>query len=245
MDPYDAGLAFSGGAVAATLLGGGAPTQEMEQIYYLGVLDPQEQLPPTVYRLTVHGQASFLSRMDFASGWVPAQFIDGLNSHVGFKPGTNEVTITQGDTKASESIQPGRHLVLFGPEGFREAPKDHRLVLVMGADPSKFFQAIDESLGVLAQSQCEQLSSEAAQDILATLLELKKERDGLSELKVDLAKDAAKASPQATETSETPEPEAASSAATTPAPEDGGAPLSYKKESSTSETVWKSQEVGK
>jgi hypothetical protein len=39
---------------------------------------------------------------------------------------------------------------MFGPEGFREAPRDHRLVVVMGSDPSVFFSAVDEALGSVA-----------------------------------------------------------------------------------------------
>ncbi|HYE33628.1 MAG TPA: hypothetical protein VEH27_19570, partial [Methylomirabilota bacterium] len=50
-------------------------------------------------------------------------------------------------------LNPGRRLVLFGPEGFREAPRDHRLVIVMGADPSGYFEAIDSALGDMAQVQ--------------------------------------------------------------------------------------------
>ena len=42
--------------------------------------------------------------------------------------------------------------MMFGPEGFREAPANHRLVVVMGADPSAFFEAVDQTLGVIAQA---------------------------------------------------------------------------------------------
>ena len=45
-----------------TLAGARTPSQDLEQIYYLGVFDPEEQLPPTFYRLTVRGQASAMSR---------------------------------------------------------------------------------------------------------------------------------------------------------------------------------------
>src|ERR1700722_5095094 len=58
------------GGVTAIL--GNAPADEIEETYYLGVFDPQEQLPPAVYRVTVHGQASSMSYVRFASGWVPA-----------------------------------------------------------------------------------------------------------------------------------------------------------------------------
>src|SRR5437879_5604100 len=61
------------GAVGATVLGAQSPNNEIEVIYYLGVFDPQDQLPPTVYRVRVHGQASFISLTKFASGWVRAE----------------------------------------------------------------------------------------------------------------------------------------------------------------------------
>ena len=56
----------------ATSFGGRAPTNEVQQIYYLGVFDPREQVPPTIYRVRVLGQAAAISRTRFASGWVPA-----------------------------------------------------------------------------------------------------------------------------------------------------------------------------
>ena len=72
------------GIIGATFVGGQAPTHEIEQIYYLGAFDPQGQLPPQVYRVRVHGQASFIGFMRFASGWVHASLIDSLGSSVGF-----------------------------------------------------------------------------------------------------------------------------------------------------------------
>ncbi|HYE32224.1 MAG TPA: hypothetical protein VEH27_12400, partial [Methylomirabilota bacterium] len=72
------GLAVAG----ATLSGSQMITDELEQIYYLGVFDPLEQLPPTIYRVTVRGQSSALNRSKFASGWVPAPFIDSLSARV-------------------------------------------------------------------------------------------------------------------------------------------------------------------
>ena len=40
---------FIVGAGAVTALGGEAANQELEQVYYLGVFDPQEQVPEAVY----------------------------------------------------------------------------------------------------------------------------------------------------------------------------------------------------
>src|SRR5947208_52474 len=70
------------GVAGATVAGAYSPGHEIEQIYYLGVFDPQEQIPPTIYRITVHGQASVISGTEYASGWVPAQLIDSLNSRI-------------------------------------------------------------------------------------------------------------------------------------------------------------------
>lgn len=53
--------------MGTTLLGARTPANEIEQIYYLGVFDPQEQLEPMVYRVRVHGQASPISGMKFGS----------------------------------------------------------------------------------------------------------------------------------------------------------------------------------
>lgn len=139
------------GTVGVTAAGARAPAHEMEQIYYLGVFDPQEQVPPTVYRITVRGQASFISAMRFASGWVPAKLIDSLNTDITLDPTAEEdaLTITKGEKGTLSQLQTGRRLILFGPEGFREAPKDHRLVIVMGSSPEEYFKAIDQVLGAL------------------------------------------------------------------------------------------------
>ena len=51
----------------------------------------------------------------------------------------------------NNSLPTGRKLVLFGPEGFRPVPKNHRLVIVMGSNPEEFFKAIDESLGMISK----------------------------------------------------------------------------------------------
>ena len=111
----------------------------------------------------MHGQASFISFVRFASGWVPAKFIDSLASDVSF--GEEKSTAIEFDTAASDKLSElvtGRRLILFGPEGFREAPKDHRLVVVMGTSPDDFFAAIDESLGTIAQLRAAQAQRDEA-----------------------------------------------------------------------------------
>ena len=150
------------GTIGATLVGGQSPTHELEQIYYLGVFDPQEQIPPTVYRVRVHGQASFISFMRFGSGWVPAQVIDSLGTGVGFDDAGN-IEITPAGGEAPPTFETGRGLMMFGPEGFRPAPRNHRLVVVMGSNPEAFFSAVDETLGAVAGVMAEQRDAELQQ----------------------------------------------------------------------------------
>lgn len=133
-----------------TFLGSRSPGHEIEQVYYLGSIDPLEQLPPTIYRLTVRGQSSGISSVKFASGWAPAALIDSLSSWARFSEDAAHPTLTMTGTN-SVNIASERRFVMFGPEGFRPAPKDHRLVMVMGSNPDRFFQAIDEVLGSMAK----------------------------------------------------------------------------------------------
>lgn len=173
------------GAIGATALGASTVTTEIEQTYYLGVFDPQDQLPPEVYRVRVHGQASFIGFTRFASGWVPAEVVDSLGSQIGFEKGSTQLKITPAAADHQSTPQPGRRLVMFGPEGFREAPKGHRLVVVMGSDPEAFFSAIDQSLGVVAQVMNEQRNDALARTLFEQLVLVKSQRERLA----DLAKD--------------------------------------------------------
>lgn len=171
------------GAGAVTALGGEAPNQELEQVYYLGVFDPQEQVPEAVYRITVRGQASVYSNMRFSSGWVPAKFIDSLTTQIGSPDNpTTKPVIDKGQEGMLADLKPGRRLMMFGPEGFREAPKDQRLVIVMGASPEAFFKAIDLSLGALANSQSERISSDLADRIGKAMAAAKAHLDALGAL---------------------------------------------------------------
>jgi hypothetical protein len=139
---------------AGVLVAAHVPTTQLQQVYYLGVFDPRDQIPPMIYRVRIQGQASLLNRTNFASGWVHASVLDSLSPD-----SSNEATSKELGGKGGPSSRPedksalsGRRLVMFGPEGFREAPKDHRLVVVMGSDPSAFFGAIDRALGVVAEA---------------------------------------------------------------------------------------------
>ena len=177
-------IAVTGGIVtAATLLGGQAPTHEIEQIYYFGVFDPQDQLPPTVYRVRVHGQSSFINATKFASGWVPANVIDALGVGISTEGGKVKIEKAEGDF---EPFETGRRLMMFGPEGFREAPANHRLVIVMGASPEAFFQAIDESLGVIAQATQEQGSVQLDRLLFEALVQARGQRDQIDAFVADV-----------------------------------------------------------
>ena len=177
------------GAAAATLTAGRTPAQEIQQIYYLGIFDPQEQVPPLVYRVRVHGQASIMSGTQFGSGWVPAHIVDSLGSSVSFDDGA--ISITKAGDDFTSRLQTGRRLVMFGPEGFREAPKDHRLVIVMGASPDKFFEAMDQSLGIVSEAMEEQRNTELTRLLLAALRQANDEKRQLDRLKDDLDADLA------------------------------------------------------
>ena len=174
------------GVIGTTVVGGLAPTHEIEQIYYLGVFDPQDQLPPEVYRVRLHGQSSFLNSTKFASGWVRADVIDTLGTSVGFNKESGQIEITKGDDDDLAKIKTGRRLMMFGPEGFREAPADHRLVVVMGASPEAFFQAVDEALGVVSEAVAEQRSAGLDRALFEALTRARSERERLVQLQKNI-----------------------------------------------------------
>ncbi len=143
-----------------TIIAGVTPSDDILQTYYLGVFDPTEQIPQTVYRVRVRGQANLLSRTHFASGWVPASLIDTLNG-----PDIKKIGDGEAGNPFSSNYR-NRRLVMFGPEGFREAPKDHRLVIVMGSTPQDFFSAVDSALGSVAQVQLDSDTTHLRQALL-------------------------------------------------------------------------------
>jgi hypothetical protein len=165
-------------------LGSAAPSSEIQQIYYLGVFDPRDQLPPTVYRVRVHGQASFISLAKFASGWVPASLIDSLTSSAAFEKSTGALIVSKADTNDQRlALQIGRRLMLFGPEGFREASADHRLVVVMGTSADDFFDGVSNALGIIAKARGDQQNNTGLdRTLFDSLVSLKAEQDLLNDL---------------------------------------------------------------
>jgi hypothetical protein len=182
--------AIVGVSVGTTLLGARSPSHEIEQIYYLGVFDPREQVPEAIYRITVRGQASIISFVKFASGWVPAGVIDSLGGNVSMSmQGESGVTFGSADAKYMSQLQTGRRLVLFGPEGFREAPRDHRLVIVMGTSPEEFFKAIDTALGEFSQVKLEKDNAGLQRELMQAMIDLRKDQKTFTEIELETVKD--------------------------------------------------------
>ncbi len=131
---------------------------------------------------------SAINRTRFASGWVRAELIDSLNSRVAFDAEKDDVSMSGGEAKVSE-LGSGRRMVIFGPEGFREAPRNHRLVIVMGGDPSAFFAAMDEVLGTVARVQVERAESAAGKEVVTRLEKLRQNKDRVQSVLDDLNDD--------------------------------------------------------
>lgn len=157
------------------------PSLDLEQTYYLGSFDPQGQVPPAVYRIRVRGQSSVLNSTRFASSWVPAEVVDALSGSIAIGPKNGKVEIERASTSDSLA-DAGRGLWMFGPEGFREAPRNHRLVIVMGASPETVEQAFASALGTIAKVKFGQSGSVLDSDLFKMLLKLGAEREQLKAL---------------------------------------------------------------
>ncbi|MEM7205295.1 MAG: hypothetical protein AAF628_33880 [Planctomycetota bacterium] len=92
----------------------------IHQVYYLGVFDPVEQVPPQIYRVTVRGSSSAISTTQYPSGWVPAHLIDSLQGRVQLDLDQTSVEIESGERLSR--ISTGRRLVLFGPGASEKRP---------------------------------------------------------------------------------------------------------------------------
>ena len=180
---------FAAGLGATTLVGGNTPTDEIMQVYYLGVFDPLDQVQPLIYRVTVRGQSSAISGTKFASGWVRASLIDSLGTNLNINaadPAVHGIELHRSAGLESAAISPMRRLVQFGPEGFREAPAAHRLVIVMGASPKAFFEAMDQTLGIVSGYQEADANTALRTEIFQAMIALEAERRRLDDLQDDL-----------------------------------------------------------
>lgn len=102
-------------AGAGVVVAGVLPSTNLEQVYYVGVFDPQDQIPPTLYRVRVRGQASALNFTQYASGWVHADLIDSLSTSVKFtsKELDSGVDVKKASAEGYKAFTPGRRLVMF------------------------------------------------------------------------------------------------------------------------------------
>lgn len=167
---------------------GHTPTTNIGQTYYLGVFDPREQLPATIYRIRVQGQASALSSTGFASGWVRADLVDSLSGQITLDKNQVKFTEDAANRVALEEDKGAlnRRLIMFGPEGFREAPKNHRLVVVMGSNPESFFSSVDRALGVVASATQESAAEpNVAREVWADVARMREERRAMQTM-IDL-----------------------------------------------------------
>ena len=174
------------GAWGATAALAQAPAHEVEQIHYIGVFDPHEQVPPSVYRVRVRGQASFMSRTNFASGWVHASLVDSLGTNMSFNNETGSWNVSKVEERETTKLKTGRRQMLFGPLGFREQPADHRLCIVMGANPDEWFRAMDEALGVVADAVSERRVGELKSDVFDQITTAKQEQKALESLETSI-----------------------------------------------------------
>jgi len=162
------------------------PINEIEQTYYLGVFDPKEQIPPQIYRIRVHGQSS-LGGGQFASGWVPAEVIDTLNLSSGTNDSNNPHLL---GNKGSGNFLRGRNLIAFGPEGFREVPENHRLVMVMGNNANEFFDAVSTALGKVTDIKIKAKAITLNNEVFLALTDLLNEKQRLADFNDDFSGEA-------------------------------------------------------
>jgi len=110
----------------------------IQTTHYLGVFDPQQQVPEELYKVTIDGNASAVSDVKYASGWVPAAEADLLVTQVK-RDDQDNITIT-GDASVSVSVGTRRRFFEIGPSGVSTQPEDGRFVIVMGSNPDYFFR---------------------------------------------------------------------------------------------------------
>lgn len=170
-----------GGLVAAAGLAV-TPNADLEQTYYLGSFDPQDQVPPAVYRIRVRGQSSVLNATRFASSWVPAEIVDALTGSISINPKDGSVDVR--NDGGTSGLTTGRGMVMFGPEGFREAPRNHRLVVIMGSSPETVEQAFSSALGTVARVRAGQSSVGVDRGIVELLYQLGSEKQRLQSILV-------------------------------------------------------------
>jgi hypothetical protein len=171
------------GTIATVGVGAMVDGHEIGQIYYVGVLDPHEQVPPALYRITLRGESSVVNSTKYASGWIDAGLVDSLSTKIGFDD-AGSIAVENSDKKLA--LKTGRRMWVFGPEGFRKVPENHRLVIVMGSSPQAFFAAVDQTLGELDLARRLDAGQVAAEETIAMLRSLDAQLAELSKLEESL-----------------------------------------------------------
>lgn len=175
------------GAAITTAVGAVIPGHDIEQVYYLGSFDPQEQVPPALYRVRVRGQASIISWMRFGSGWVPAELIDSLGSSVEINKADGKIVMTKAGNDQLSKLKIGRRLMQFGPEGFARCPRTIAWSSSWGLTP-KFFAAMDEALGAVSQAKVDQDNNALSWLLFEAMTTVKAEKQ-VVEAQLEAAKD--------------------------------------------------------
>lgn len=134
--------------ILLALVNVGCASTGFSEYYYLGIYDAQEQLPQEMYRFRLAGYGNPFTKVKFASGWLPAAMVDPIDSDLSF--GSNDGKVSYSSTAgdgARSTFKSFRPFYIFGPEGFRKAPQDHRLCIIMSANPEKIFQMAERFAG--------------------------------------------------------------------------------------------------
>src|SRR5262245_17305602 len=108
-------------AVCLSLWLGGCATR-IRTTHYLGVFDPQEQVPAELYRIQIDGDASWASNVKYGSGWVPASQADLLTYDV--RPNTQGKFEITGGTSAPVDVRARRRFFEIGPTGVSTEPEN-------------------------------------------------------------------------------------------------------------------------
>ena len=137
---FHAAMASALFLTAGALLSG-CNTQVYTQ-HYIGVYDVEEQTTQELYRITIKGTATALSKTDYASGWVPSEAADLLGNQIGFDKDNGEIKMSQNKDLLPEGriLPPTRRYYEMGPMGVTQNPQDGRFVIVMSSNPDHFFK---------------------------------------------------------------------------------------------------------
>jgi len=136
--------------------------------HYLGVFDPQEQVPAELYRITIEGNAGVFSKVNYATGWVPANAADLLSVDV--RPSQDGKIEITGDQSKTVTVGARRQFFEIGPTGVATQPEDGRFVVVMSSNPDYFFKKV----GMLSRFGTDDSANEASRRALMSTIQAKR-----------------------------------------------------------------------